>query len=117
MEVAASVHFRDRVDVALQCQVLGLLLNSSTSTFCFPSSLNADTSLEATLLTERLVAENPPDLRCIVIKDAEETWNVRAFVETKLGVFINLNELRLENFVCEDSDLIQIADLHLPQLR
>jgi hypothetical protein len=97
--------------------VLGLLLNSSTSTFCFPSSLNADTPLEATLLTERLFAENPPDLRCIVIKDAEETWNVHAFVETKLGVFINLNELRLENFVCEDSDLIQIADLHLPQLR
>jgi hypothetical protein len=72
MEVAASVHARDRVDVALQCQVLGLLLNSSTSTFCFPSSLNADTSLEATLLTQRLVAENPPDLRCMVIKDAED---------------------------------------------
>jgi hypothetical protein len=117
MEVAASKHTECEVEVALQCQLLGLLLNSGTTTFCFPSSLSSGTPEAATLLAQRLVDVNPPDLRTIVTKDSQETWNVRTFVDTQLQVFNNLNELRLENFECQDADLIHIADLNLPQLR
>jgi hypothetical protein len=117
MGVAASKQAKTQVEVELQCQLLGLLLNSGTTTFCFPSSLNSETPEAATLLAQRLVDVNPPNLRTLVTMDSKErTWNVRSFVDTQLQVFIKLDELRLRNFVCGDADLIHIA-AHVPQLR
>jgi hypothetical protein len=119
--LAASTKVEDGEQVDLQCQVLRLLLNSKTSSICFPPALGPDYQYQAAAnqLCQSLVDENPPDLHTLTIQTLEENnegRDVAHFLEQMLPVFCNLETLSLENFKCRDADIGLIAD-HLPQLR
>lgn len=119
MGVAASMQAVDEEEVELQCQMLRLLTNTKTSSFCFPPSLGPENQAAASQLWQSLLNVNPPDLRTLIVQrlsDDSEIWDVRPFLTCMLPIFLQLEILTLGNFECDDFDLGQIA-AHLPQLR
>jgi hypothetical protein len=118
--LAASMQAKDAEQVDLQYQVLRLLLNSKTSSFCFPPALNPDHTAAATQLCQSLLDENPPNLHTLTIKtlnkNKQSRRNVSDFLNQMLPVFCNLETLTLKNFKCCDVDIRLISD-HLPHLR
>jgi hypothetical protein len=121
-DYAASVK-QHVVDVKQQCQMLQLLLNQKMTSFHFPLGLMYEDLQGAILdLWHSLLWTKLPNLTTIVIATSylDETgtdWDIKSFIFTSmLTVFPNLEELRLENFVCDDADLSKIAQ-HLPRLR
>jgi len=103
-----------------QYQVLRLLLNSKTSSFCFPTALGPDHKAAATQLCQSLMDENPPDLFTLTMQTLDKNKQgrrvVRHFLKKMLPVFCNLETLTLKNFESCDADIRLIAD-HLPHLR
>lgn len=117
--LAAATPGEIEEDVVLQCQILQLLLNKKITTFHFPTGLNLDSQANANALWQALVDEQPPDLHTIVKRcrdDGTTPWNMEAFLLSMLGIFPDLQVLRLEHFVCDDSHLCKIAE-HQPKLR
>jgi hypothetical protein len=101
----------------LQCKVLQLLMNKDITIFNFPPGLNSDLQDSATELWQSILRERPLDLHTIICKCKEyKRWDVRLFLHSLLPLFPNLQVLRLENFSCNNQDLIRIAS-HLSKLR
>jgi hypothetical protein len=119
--LVASRQAQTSMEVKLQCEVLELLIN--TKSFQFPPGLGQERAV--TRLWEVLVDKNPPGLHTLVVTPNIQQihqfeqlvmWDVRAFFERMVSVFVHLEVLKLQCLVCEDDDLTQIAH-HLPKLR
>lgn len=112
----------DHGDIEMQCQMLQLLMNKKITTFNFPMDLKSDNQATATELWQSLLAEMPPDLHTIIVRNrpkdyAIKPWDARPFFDRLLLMLVpNLEVLLIDKFVCDDSDLSKIAD-HLPKLR
>jgi hypothetical protein len=101
----------------LQCKMLQLLLNTDITSFNFPLGVDVYEEDAVGELWQGLLDIRPPNLHTIICKCSKvESWDVKSFFNSLLPVLSNLEVLQLDNFLCKDQDLMDIAN-HLPKLR